>query len=128
MNTQLVIFDLDGTLLNTIADLAASANYALEKLGYPRRSETQCRAFVGNGVTKLLERALPDGAKTPENVARMRAVFQAHYDAHNADATFAYPGMADVLAALAQKGIKLAHSSDNTESLLLGHQETPYKF
>ncbi len=116
MNTQLVIFDLDGTLLNTIADLAASANYALEKLGYPRRSETQCRAFVGNGVTKLLERALPDGAKTPENVALMRAVFQAHYDAHNADATFAYPGMADLLAALAQKGIKLAVASNKYQS------------
>ena len=59
MRKRLVIFDLDGTLLNTIADLAAAANYALRELGYPAHSVDTIRSFVGNGVNKLLERALP---------------------------------------------------------------------
>ena len=116
MNTKLVIFDLDGTLLDTIADLAASANYALKTLGFPPRGEEECRSFVGNGVTKLLERALPDGAKTPENIEKMRAVFQAHYDKHNADATSVYPGIMDVLKTLNSRGVKLAVASNKYHS------------
>ncbi len=116
MKTKLVIFDLDGTLLDTIADLAASANYALEALGFPRRNEEECRSFVGNGVGKLLERALPDGAKTPQNVEKMRAVFQAHYDEHNTDATRIYPGVTQLLARLAGNGIGLAVASNKYQS------------
>lgn len=116
MQTQLVIFDLDGTLLNTIADLAASANYALGALGFAARTEKECRAFVGNGVTKLLERSLPAGAKTSQNIEKMRPVFQAHYDLHNADFTTIYPGMASVLKTLADQGVKLAVASNKYQS------------
>lgn len=116
MTTGLVIFDLDGTLLNTIEDLAASANYALKTLGFPLRKEEECRSFVGNGVTKLLERALPEGAKTPENIEKMRAVFQTHYDAHNTDATSVYPGVSAVLETLNARGIKLAVASNKYQS------------
>lgn len=116
MTTRLVIFDLDGTLLNTIADLAASANYALKTLGFPLRKEEECRSFVGNGVTKLLERSLPEGAKTPENIEKMRAVFQAHYDAHNIDSTSVYPGISALLETLQSRGIKLAVASNKYQS------------
>ena len=82
---KLVIFDLDGTLLNTIADLAHSTNYALNKLGYPTHEIEKYNFMVGNGINKLFERALPEGEKTEENVLRVRNEFVPYYDIHNAD-------------------------------------------
>lgn len=113
---KIVIFDLDGTLLNTIADLASAANHALEALGFPRRSEEECRQFVGNGVTKLLERALPEGSKTPGQVERMREEFFKYYDEHLWDATFVYPGMTELLDALQSRGVMLAVASNKYQS------------
>ena len=81
---KLVIFDLDGTLLNTIADLAHSTNYALNKLGYPTHEIEKYNFMVGNGINKLFERALPEGEKTEENVLRVRNEFIPYYDIHNA--------------------------------------------
>ena len=83
---KLVIFDLDGTLLNTIADLAHSTNYALNKLGYPTHEIEKYNFMVGNGINKLFERALPEGEKTEENVLRVRKEFIPYYDIHNASA------------------------------------------
>ena len=82
---KLVIFDLDGTLLNTIADLAQSTNHALNVLGYPTHEESAYNFMVGNGINKLFERALPETAKNEENVLRVRKEFIPYYDAHNAD-------------------------------------------
>ncbi len=113
---KIAIFDLDGTLLNTIADLACAANHALEALGFPRRAEDECIRFVGNGVTKLLERALPDGAKTPANVERMREEFFKYYDAHLWDATAVYPGVAQLLDTLQARGVMLAVASNKYQS------------
>lgn len=113
---KIAIFDLDGTLLNTIADLASAANHALEALGFPRRSEEECRQFVGNGVTKLLERALPEGSKTPGQVERMREEFFKYYDEHLWDATFVYPGMTELLDALQARGVMLAVASNKYQS------------
>ena len=81
---KLVIFDLDGTLLNTIADLANSTNYALKVLGYPIHEPDKYNFMVGNGINKLFERALPDGEKTEENVLRVRQEFVPYYDQHKA--------------------------------------------
>lgn len=81
---KLVIFDLDGTLLNTIADLAHSTNYALNKLGYPTHEIEKYNFMVGNGIDKLFERALPEGEKSKENVLRVRKEFVPYYDIHNA--------------------------------------------
>jgi phosphoglycolate phosphatase len=75
MKRQLVIFDLDGTLLNTVADIAAATNHALRTLGYPTHSEGAIQGFVGNGVSKLLERSLPEDSRTEENVSLLRAHF-----------------------------------------------------
>lgn len=72
---KLVIFDLDGTLLNTIADLAAATNYALTQFGYPTHPTDAYRFFVGNGINKLFERALPEQERTLENVIRIRSKF-----------------------------------------------------
>lgn len=113
---QLVIFDLDGTLLNTIADLAAAANHALAALGLSVRSQTECQSFVGNGVGKLLERALPEGYKTPEYMAKIRPAFFEYYDKHLADNTRPYTGMAELLSSLQKRGIKLAVASNKYQS------------
>ena len=70
---RLAIFDLDGTLLNTIADLAGATNYALKECGYPTHSTDEYRFFVGNGINKLFERALPEGERNEENIQRIRS-------------------------------------------------------
>lgn len=109
---KLVIFDLDGTLLDTIADLAESANHALKQLGYPTRDVETIRTFVGNGVNKLLFRALPDEEKTEENMMRMRTHFVPYYDAHNADLSAPYPGIVTLLEELQAKGLRMAVASN----------------
>ena len=112
----LVIFDLDGTLLDTIADLAAAANAALKQNGFPVRTQEECQRFVGNGVNKLLERALPDGHKTAREVEKIRPAFFAYYDAHLTDVTRPYPGIPEVVSRLAGRGVKLAVASNKYQS------------
>ena len=85
MPKRLAIFDLDGTLLNTIADLATSTNQALEACGFPTHPVKEYPMYVGNGINKLFERALPVEARTEENILRIRAHFLPFYDEHNAD-------------------------------------------
>ena len=109
---KLVIFDLDGTLLDTIADLAESANYALKQLGYPTHDVETILTFVGNGINKLLERALPSHEQTEENVIRMRSHFVPYYDVHNADLSNPYPGIVSLLEDLQAKGIQIAVASN----------------
>lgn len=113
---KLVIFDLDGTLLNSIADLAQSTNHALALNGFAQHEQDEYNFFVGNGVTKLFERALPEGSKTLENIEKIKAVFVAHYDKHNTDLSTPYPGIIDLLASLHQKGIMLAVASNKYDS------------
>ena len=108
---KLLIFDLDGTLLNTIADLAHSTNYALEKNGFPTHHLEEYNYFVGNGINKLFERALPE-----ENIAKIRQDFLAHYDVHNADASRPYEGIPELLQALQDKGIQLAVASNKYQA------------
>lgn len=113
---KLAIFDLDGTLLNTIADLAQSTNYALKTLGYPTHEEKAYNFMVGNGINKLFERALPEGEKSAENILRMRAEFIPYYDIHNADKSCPYPGICELLEVMQQKGIILAVASNKYQS------------
>ena len=109
---RLVIFDLAGTLLNTIYDLAEEANYALEKTGYPTHSIASYPYFVGNGVSKLLQRVLPEDARTEENVNELRKYFMEYYEVHNTDNTKPYPGITELLEQLQDDGIKLAVASN----------------
>ena len=113
---KLIIFDLDGTLLNTIADLAHSTNHALQVLGYPTHEVASYNFMVGNGINKLFERALPEGEKTEENVLRVRKEFLLHYDRHNADESRPCPGIPELLEALQNKGHKLAVASNKYQS------------
>lgn len=105
---RLVIFDLDGTLLDTIKDLAESTNYALRQCGYPVHEIEEYRYFVGNGIDKLFERALPLDARNPDALFRMRTSFLSYYDAHNTVNTKPYAGIADLLSRLQEKGIAVA--------------------
>ena len=102
-----VIFDLDGTLLNTLNDLAASTNYALRWAGMPEHSVDDVRRFVGNGVKKLMERAIPDGLDNPK-FDETYATFRKHYLEHSLDTTKPYSGIPEVLAELKRRGKKLA--------------------
>lgn len=121
---KLVIFDLDGTLLNTIADLGAASNYALEQCGLPTHPLTAYPRFVGSGVSKLLERALPESRRNPEQIELMRQHFFAYYTDHMTDATTPYPGIPELLAQLNQRGVKLAVASNKYQAAvekLIGH-------
>lgn len=113
---RLVIFDLDGTLLNTIADLAHSTNYALNKSGFPTHEIEKYNFMVGNGINKLFERALPEGEKTEENILRIRKEFIPYYDVHNADDSLPYPGITDLLQYLQSSGIQIAVASNKYQS------------
>ena len=101
------IFDLDGTLLDTLTDLAASCNYALRTHGMPEHSIDDVRRCVGNGVRKLMERAIPDGDANPDFEATF-ATFREHYMVHSLDTTKPYPGIMDALAELKARGCRLA--------------------
>ena len=101
-----VIFDLDGTLLNTLDDLADSTNYALSKFGYPTRTIEEVRQFVGNGVAKLIERAIPEGKNNP-NFEKCLAIFKENY-AQNMYNKTPYNGIIEMLSNLKSKGIKIA--------------------
>lgn len=113
---KLVIFDLDGTLLNTIDDLGEAANYALKNAGYPTHTIASYPYFVGNGVTKLLERVLPEEAQNDENVRTLRKYFMEYYEVHNTDNTNPYPGINELLSELESAGVKLAVASNKYDS------------
>lgn len=102
-----VIFDLDGTLLNTLDDLADSTNYALSKFGYPTRTIEEVRQFVGNGVAKLIERAIPEGKNNP-NFEKCLSIFKENYAQNMYNKTAPYNGIIEMLSNLKSKGIKIA--------------------
>ena len=101
------IFDLDGTLLDTLGDLAASVNYALRTHGMPEHSLDDVRRFVGNGVRLLMERAVPDGAMNPL-FDEAFATFRQHYMTHSLDTTRPYNNIPETLTALREKGCHIA--------------------
>lgn len=119
---MIIIFDLDGTLLNTIDDLGYACNYALEQTGYPTHPIEAYPRMVGNGINNLIRRALPQTEQTEENVLRVRAHFVPYYNAHNCDYTHPYEGIPEVLQALKAQGHYLAVASnkyqDATEKIV----------
>ena len=105
--TKAVIFDLDGTLLNTLGDLTAAVNHGLAACGLPARNEAQVRTYVGDGVKELIARACPADA-TEDTKAAVLAAYLPYYAAHNMDFTAPYEGMMELLTALHQHSVKLA--------------------
>ena len=97
-----VLFDLDGTLLDTLQDLADSVNFALQQFGMPVHSLEEVRSFVGNGARNLIQQSVPEQT-SEEEAEKVLAVFREHYDAHNQDKTAPYPGILDALKVLEKK-------------------------
>lgn len=109
------VFDLDGTLLNTLDDLADGTNAALTHYGYPPRTLDEVRRFVGNGVRNLVIRALPDGENTP-NFEEVFSYFCSYYTAHSRIKTAPYPGILEALTELKKSGVKIAVVSNKLDS------------
>ena len=116
---QTVIFDLDGTLLDTLQDLADSANYALAQSGFPTRTREEVRAFVGNGVGMLIHRAVPTGT-SPQAEAACLDCFRAHYLTNMSHKTAPYPGILPMLDRLKAAGRKLAVVSNKFDGAVKG--------
>ena len=114
-----VIFDLDGTLLNTLGDLAASVNFALRSCGYPERSIDEVRTFIGNGVIMLMHRSVPKGTNA-EDEKKCFEKFRAHYLEHMEDTTAPYEGVNGLIRALGEKGIGTAVVSNKLDAAVKG--------
>lgn len=110
-----VIFDLDGTLLNTLGDLRAATNHALEVRGLPPHSMEEIRQFIGNGIRLLICRAMPEGTPEAEIDAALDD-FKAYYAAHIHDRTVPYDGIPQLLTALRKRGVKVAVLSNKIDS------------
>ncbi len=115
MKYKAIVFDLDGTLTDTLEDLLISTNHALSACGMPERTYQEVRSFVGNGVRLLIERAVPDGTPV-EEVDRCFGIFKEHYMVHCQDHTGLYPGVAEMLEQLHAAGFLLAIVSNKLQA------------
>ena len=113
---KLYIFDLDGTLLDTVADLGNSCNHVFSEAGFPTHPIDAYYKFVGNGIAKLIERALPAQDATTENIEKLLPPFRAYYNLHMADDTKPYRGVCELLADLQKKGVQLAVASNKYQA------------
>lgn len=128
---KLAIFDLDGTLLDTLGDIAGACNHALTVCGCPTHEVGEYKMFVGSGIMNLFRRALPEDQRTEGMVMKMRDAFVQYYDVHKDDITRPYPGIEGLLDGLTAKGIRLAVASNKyqeaTEELVTRYFGT-YRF
>ena len=116
---KLVIFDLDGTLLDSLADLADSCNYLLRNYGFPEHPLDSYRYFVGDGIHKLVERVLPKDKRQMDFVEQFFQEMVAYYDIHKADKTMPYYGIVKTLETLQQQGIMLAVASNKVNKAMM---------
>ncbi|NOK39153.1 HAD family hydrolase [Corallococcus exercitus] len=116
MLLRAVLFDLDGTLVDSLGDIATAMNHALEQHGLPTHPEAAYLRFVGEGVAKLAERAT--GSAAPVLQGQVLATYHAYYDAHLFDRTRAYPGVEDALVALAADGVRLGVLSNKSDDFV----------
>jgi len=114
-----IIFDLDGTLLNTLDDLADSVNFALRKHGFPERSAEEVRSFVGNGVRRLMQLSIPGGFDNPKFESCLE-IFREYYSRNMSNKTRPYDGIMELLAELTRKGYRLAIVSNKFDRAVKG--------
>lgn len=126
MRYDTVIFDLDGTLLDTLDDLRDSVNHALSSCGFPTRSRDEVRAFVGGGVTRLMALAVPEGAP-PRREAECLRLFRAHYVLNMEHKTAPYPGVPALLRRLSGEGFRLAIVSNKFDGAVKGLAQTYFE-
>ena len=115
MRYKTILFDLDGTLLDTLTDLAAAINHSLARRGYPTHTEPAVARMVGNGVALLVARALPGGEENPD-YPQVFSDFRTYYEAHKADATAPYDGILPMLASLSCAGCRVGIVSNKLDS------------
>ena len=113
---MIIIFDLDGTLINTISDLGQACNHALAACGFPTHKIEDYPRLVGNGINKLIERALPEEHRQEKTVLQVREYFVPYYDEHNCDLTHPYEGIPELLHALKTAGHQLAVASNKYQA------------
>ncbi len=113
--SKILLFDLDGTLLDTLDDLHAAVCYALEKQGLPARTRAQVRDFIGNGIVMLMKRAVGEDALPTVDIAQVMADFKDYYGAHCQDKTAPYDGILELLSALKAQGKKIAVVSNKAD-------------
>lgn len=112
-----VIFDLDGTLLNTIDDLADAANHVCLMHGFPTHTVEEYKYYVGNGMAKLAERFVPQDWRNPEGIGQVLEEFMAYYDLHKEDKTAPYPGMPEAVDAIKRAGVEVAVLSNKADQM-----------
>lgn len=115
---SLIIFDLDGTLLDTIDDIAFSMNYILKKHNFPTHSREAYFYFVGNGARILTERSLPEECRTEENISMVLSDFSPFYEIHKKDRTSPFDGISETLAELHRNGVKMAVASNKPHAFI----------
>jgi len=117
MTFSAVLFDLDGTLINTLADIGNGVNYILRKYQYPEHGTQVYKQFIGDGVRELIKRALPDGVADDETITRYVAEFESYYDANYDVDTTLYPGVRELLDFLTEKNVQLSVLSNKPYDL-----------
>ena len=114
-----VLFDLDGTICNSLGDIAAAVNFTLEKLGFKTHEVDAFKYFVGNGIPKMVERALPEEHRTERELKKALEIFMPYYKEHSSDLTYKYDGISELLAQLKERGIKIAVCTNKAEPLAI---------
>ncbi len=114
---KVAVFDMDGTILNTLDDMTVACNYTLDRMGMPQRTIDEVRMFVGNGIPKLVERIAPAGTDE-ETLKKMLDIFMPFYSAHSMDKTGPYAGIPELLKKLKDNGIKLACVSNKADAAM----------
>ena len=115
---KLVLFDLDGTLINSIDDLADSTNYVLQQCGLPLHTVDEYKYFVGNSVDPLIRRALPEEEKENQELFdRVKKIYLSYYAAHSKDKTRPYPGISDLLSRCNKAGVLVAVVSNKPDDI-----------
>lgn len=117
MNFKAVFFDLDGTLVNSLEDLASSTNYVLNKYNFPQRKTEKFKLYAGDGIAKMIERALPENNRDKKTVDMLKKDFMEYYSIHYADKTVPYDGMKELILDLKAKGLKVAVVTNKAQEM-----------